>query len=493
MNKKFSDFYVGQIATFNKIFEENDFKKFLEISGDNNSLHWDKDFAKNSPFKQPIVPLKLTTAPISKVAGMIFPGEPSLLLTSEIKAIKPIFYGEKLVYSACIESISLSTKLLGIRILVIRGKDIVIDAFIKVKVLTDEWEQKEYEGINYLKVDNENQNYLITGATGELGSAISLRLAKKGYKLILVYRNQDEKIENLKNNLNKIKASYQLIKIDLSTNNFKSKFIKELEKIDLSLGISGIIHSASCGVEDELEKLVKVNYSSLVDIVDLLLPRMLIRHKSSIIFISSIAVIKHIGGWHNYIAAKTMATSYLSGLNKNLSNYGLKCTTIMPGFINTNYSKKYRNGEVSLLPGEVAEEVISLSKYNYPELLKIEPQNKEVGAYQNCFKFGSLIEKKEEVNIINKNNSEKNLQNKQEISKKSIQKKLNQQFNKILNIEENICNEELSIESNPKWDSLNHFQLIASIENEFSIKFDSSEINNITSYSSLLKIISEKY
>ena len=63
----------------------------------------------------------------------------------------------------------------------------------------------------------------------------------------------------------------------------------------------------------------------------------------------------------------------------------------------------------------------------------------------------------------------------------------------ILNIEENICNEELSIESNPKWDSLNHFQLIASIENEFSIKFDSSEINNITNYSTLLKIIAEKF
>ena len=36
MNKKFSDFYVGQIATFNKVFEENDFEKFSEISGDNN-------------------------------------------------------------------------------------------------------------------------------------------------------------------------------------------------------------------------------------------------------------------------------------------------------------------------------------------------------------------------------------------------------------------------------------------------------------------------
>ena len=135
MIKKFSDFYIGQIAIFKKVFVEDDFKKFLELSGDENSLHWDKGYAKKTTFKRPIVPLQLSTAPLSRVAGMIFPGEPSLFLTNNVKAIKPIFYKDEIIYSAKIISISLSTKILGIRVLAIRSEEIVIDAFIKVKVL----------------------------------------------------------------------------------------------------------------------------------------------------------------------------------------------------------------------------------------------------------------------------------------------------------------------------------------------------------------------
>ena len=75
----------------------------------------------------------------------------------------------------------------------------------------------------------------------------------------------------------------------------------------------------------------------------------------------------------------------------------------------------------------------------------------------------------------------------------NIRNKLNSLFKKHLNIEESLCNEFLSIENNPKWDSLSHFQLIASIENTFAIKFNSSEISSLTSYSSLFKRITDKF
>ena len=486
MIKKFSDFYIGQIAIFKKVFVEDDFKKFLELSGDENSLHWDKGYAKKTTFKRPIVPLQLSTAPLSRVAGMIFPGEPSLFLTNNVKAIKPIFYKDEIIYSAKIISISLSTKILGIRVLAIRSEEIVIDAFIKVKVLKEEWEQRKKDETKYLSIKDEDQSYLITGASGEIGSAIAIKLAKKGYKLILVYRNEDKNICKLKDNLDKLNGSYQSIKLDLCSKDFKENFYKQIKKINLSNGISGIIHTASPAIEDRLENLVQVNYSAFKDIIKSLLPKMLIRQKSIILFISSIAVLKHIDGWEDYIAAKIMTTSFLSGLNFKFSNYGLNFTTLMPGFIKTKYSEKFRNDNIALLPEEIAEEISNLCNKDSIEIMKLVPNKREIGFYSDYFKFNSdninnSIAENIPIKVLD------DLDNNDDIIKK-----LNNEFKNILNIDESLCREGLSIENNPEWDSLNHFQLIASIENIFSIKFDSVEINTLTDYSSLLQTILAK-
>ena len=492
MIKNFSDFYIGQTAIFKKVFKELDYKDFSKISGDFNSLHWDEEFAGKTIFQKPIVPLKLSCAPLSRVAGMIFPGKPSLFLTSNVKAIKPIFYDQEITYTARIESISESTNILGIRVLAFCLNEVLIDAFIEVKVLSDSWEFKKDEEVKFLSNQKVNEYYLVTGSTGEIGSAISLKLANEGYKLILLYRTDGDKKEELKNNLDKIKASYQFIKIDLNSCDFKKSFKEEFSKIKVLNGISGIVHTASPDIDEDLTKLVKVNYSSLVDITSELLPHMLIRQSSLIIFISSIAVFKQIEGWHDYIAAKTMATSFMSGLNLKYSKYGIKCTTIFPGFVQTKYSEKYRENQTALLPGELAEEITNLDSKNPPEIIRLEVNNRQCGTYSapTFYPSSNVIDKKS-TNLYSKKINSENLDEIEDYP--NIRNKLNNLFKKYLNIDESLCNEFLSIENNPKWDSLTHFQLIASIENAFSIKFTSSEISSLTNYSSLCKRISEKF
>jgi len=73
----------------------------------------------------------------------------------------------------------------------------------------------------------------------------------------------------------------------------------------------------------------------------------------------------------------------------------------------------------------------------------------------------------------------------------------------ILNIVKEICsdifnNENLDIDSNTnsteinQWDSLNHLNLMSSIEEEFNIKFDFEEIGSLKNIGDIVKIISEK-
>ena len=78
MKHKFSDFSVGDLIYFNKTFKNNDYKKFAEISEDFNPLHHNNKYALKYGDGHNIVPLHLIISPISRIAGMNFPGTPSL-------------------------------------------------------------------------------------------------------------------------------------------------------------------------------------------------------------------------------------------------------------------------------------------------------------------------------------------------------------------------------------------------------------------------------
>ena len=137
MGKNFNEFNVGDIHLFKRSFSSADFKEFSLLSGDNNPLHHDVKFSKSTIFKQPIVPLHLASAPLSRIAGMVFPGDNSLYLGHEIKALKSIPYGVKLTYSAKIIEKNERDRILTIRTLDFNQDDTFIEAIQKIQSRED--------------------------------------------------------------------------------------------------------------------------------------------------------------------------------------------------------------------------------------------------------------------------------------------------------------------------------------------------------------------
>ncbi len=70
-----------------------------------------------------------------------------------------------------------------------------------------------------------------------------------------------------------------------------------------------------------------------------------------------------------------------------------------------------------------------------------------------------------------------------------ILKVLQQLFKDILRI--NDFSTDLSLE-NGDWGSLKHFELICAVEDEFKIRFEATEIEEVTSVKTLYKTIKEK-
>ena len=98
MNKerdlKYEDIKVGDVFNFDDVVDEIKIKKFAEISGDYNPLHVDKNYAKKTKFKKPIVHGMLAASFFSTLVGMYCPGKRALYISQDIRFRQPISIGE---------------------------------------------------------------------------------------------------------------------------------------------------------------------------------------------------------------------------------------------------------------------------------------------------------------------------------------------------------------------------------------------------------------
>jgi len=65
--------------------------KFAELTGDNNPIHLDKEYAIKQGFKSNIVHGMLSASIFSKILGTKFPGNGCIYTFQELKFIKPIY------------------------------------------------------------------------------------------------------------------------------------------------------------------------------------------------------------------------------------------------------------------------------------------------------------------------------------------------------------------------------------------------------------------
>lgn len=72
-------------------FTQQDVEKFAAVSGDNNPIHLDPEYAAKTVFKKPIIHGFLGASVFSKVFGMLFPGEGTVYMSQNMRFMAPIF------------------------------------------------------------------------------------------------------------------------------------------------------------------------------------------------------------------------------------------------------------------------------------------------------------------------------------------------------------------------------------------------------------------
>jgi 3-hydroxybutyryl-CoA dehydratase len=99
------DLSVGQSAELTRTVDERAIELFAEVTGDNNPVHLDADFAATTPFKERIAHGMLSAGYISAVIGTKLPGPGAIYMSQQLSFRRPVKIGDEVTARATITAI----------------------------------------------------------------------------------------------------------------------------------------------------------------------------------------------------------------------------------------------------------------------------------------------------------------------------------------------------------------------------------------------------
>ncbi len=104
------DLTVDQESVLTKTITESDILDFARLTGDNNPVHIDEEFAKQTIFKKRIAHGFLSASLISTLIASKLPGPGSIYLGQTMKFLSPVYIGDTVTVKVKILSINLEKK-----------------------------------------------------------------------------------------------------------------------------------------------------------------------------------------------------------------------------------------------------------------------------------------------------------------------------------------------------------------------------------------------
>jgi acyl dehydratase len=111
---------LGQRATRRLTLTTEHVRKYSEISGDYNPLHYDEAFAAATRFGRLVVQGGLTTGLLHALVAMDMPGPGTVFLSQNWKFTAPVFIGDTITAEAEVMSVHASKPVSQLRIRVTR-------------------------------------------------------------------------------------------------------------------------------------------------------------------------------------------------------------------------------------------------------------------------------------------------------------------------------------------------------------------------------------
>ncbi|MEE7506838.1 SDR family oxidoreductase [Methylobacterium mesophilicum] len=183
---------------------------------------------------------------------------------------------------------------------------------------------------------------VVTGASAGIGAVYADRLARRGYDLLLVARN-DERLQALADRLTRETGrKVEPFKADLGRKHDLARLEARLRE-DASItmlvnnaGIGSVASTLQADVET-MDAMIQLNITALTRLTYAVAPAFVARGSGTIINISSVVgiAVEMLNGV--YSASKSYVLSFGHALQKDLADKGVRVQTVLPGATATEF------------------------------------------------------------------------------------------------------------------------------------------------------------
>lgn len=217
-----------------------------------------------------------------------------------------------------------------------------------------------------------SKTVLITGSSRGIGKAIAITLANAGYNIVLHCSKDIARLDNLKNEIQKLGVNCRALAFDIKNRTeCEKKLVEDVKQNGIYYGVvlnAGIAKDNPFPALEGIEwdDVINTNLNGFYNVLKPLSLPMIQARKGRIITISSISGIAGNRGQVNYSASKAGIIGATKALAKELAKRKITVNCIAPGIIDSDMTQEIPEEVIKQIPLKrmgKPEEVASLAKY----------------------------------------------------------------------------------------------------------------------------------
>jgi len=204
---------------------------------------------------------------------------------------------------------------------------------------------------------------LVTGGSRGIGKAISIKLAKMGYYVIVNYNSNKTEAENTLSTITTNSGQGEILQFDVSNIDKTHSALDKWRDANTDKHISIIVNNAGFSSDilmvwmekNTWDNVINTSLNGFFNVTQHLLTEMIVNKFGRIINIVSLSGVKGLPGQANYSAAKAGVIGATKALAQELGKKKITVNAVAPGFITTDMTKD--------LPEKELKKMIPLNRF----------------------------------------------------------------------------------------------------------------------------------